>query len=254
MFAAPRTKVEEISDQLRKLINVRQEVDAFTLQRFKRDILRNLNTDPLNGFYALQMVSVFEWDEAQLHETHRKACDISRSSNTYIHYATSLQMIGMYEQAAEAALTASQKCPEDLHFLRRAIVYHQNAGLFRRSRELIDLFNIRSPLNSYESAHHIDNAIGALNANGTSDETIADCNRLAFELLRRNRVTHAGVQITADNQDNYVMFFIYVNADEEQVSSLDDALGIELFDKISDFHPDRYWVGYIKAKDEHDAD
>ena len=44
------------------------------------------------------------------------------------------------------------------------------------------------------------------------------------------------------------MLYIDLDADEDVIEKIDEELGIELFDKVPEFNPDKYWVGYVKGR------
>lgn len=84
--------------------------------------------------------------------------------------------------------------------------------------------------------------------NDIPEDVVASCHKIAFRVLRENKVPFTGTSIESDTQDKYIMYYIDVAAEEERVEELDRLLGVALFDEVPEFNPDKYWVGYKKAQ------
>jgi tetratricopeptide (TPR) repeat protein len=247
MIALPRTKVEELIARLEPHMDQVGRLDAFTLQRYKKEALQNLHIYPWAGHIALGMIAVLEWDEVAIDTAYRNALALRNDSVTHAHYSTALQLIGKYEQAVGEAVIASAMAPENLSYLGDAIIYAQAAGQLTLAKELLEKYEQRSPLKEHETAESVMHALSVLEMNGISQDVVSRCNALAFEILRQHRVAYVSAQLETDTQDNYMMYYIQIDAPEEVIERLDEELGIALFDKVPEFHPDKYWVGFAKA-------
>lgn len=247
MLPIAQTRVEQIVQELMPYV-AKQRIDEITLQRFKRDARKNLGAHPWAGYIALEMIAVLEWDEAGIDHNHKQALGYRNSSDTYAHYSTSLQLIGKYIEASDAILTASKMVPENLSYAMSAIHYAQSAGRFNLARDLITSFNLRSPKNPYDE-DLFEMVLSVIEKNKVSEETITQCNKVAFDILRQHRIPFVGTKFRGDAQDDYVMFYVTLSESQETIERLDEELGVALFDQVPDFDPSKYWVGYSKAVD-----
>lgn len=247
MIAIPRAKVEELIKSLEPYMDSTKQIDQFTLKRFKKEALENLKAFPWAGYLALGMIAVLEWDEVGLDAAYQNAIALGNDSRTHVHYANALQLIGKYSEALQLMLIASRMAPENLTILSEAVDFAQSAGRFSTASELQAVYAQRSPERPHGAEESVKNALRILEANSMSEDTLNLCNEIAFKLLRERRVPFVSTRLETDIQDNYMMFYIDIVADESTVERLDEELGLMLFDKVEDFHPDKYWVGYAKA-------
>ena len=75
------------------------------------------------------------------------------------------------------------------------------------------------------------------------------CNSIAFGFLRERRIPFVKTMMRIDSDDNSFMFNIGIMLPEDEVLSLDEELGVRLFDQVPDFDPARYWVGFTPVED-----
>lgn len=248
MRAIPKTKVEELIHALEPYMDSITQLDSFTLKKYKKEAAVNLGTYPWAGHLALGMIAVLEWDQVALDQAYSNALHYRNDGFTHAHYANALALVGRYDDALRELVIAVDKSPEDLSFLRQAIDAAKSAGKLGTAERLQTMFMQRAPGQSHGPKETVQQVAEVLDANGISESVAGQCNAIAFEVLRRNQIRFVQTRIEADTQDNYVMFYIDVAADDDTVERLDDELGIELFDKVPDFHPDKYWVGYSSAQ------
>jgi hypothetical protein len=246
MIATPLTKVEELINLLLPYMDQKEQLDVFTLQKYKREARQNLAAYPWAGYVALGMIAVLEWDERTHEESFRNAMALRNNAETHHDYATTLQLFGKYEQAADEAIVASQMEPENLTYLGEAIVYSLNAGRLARAKALVDTFHLRNPRERHRDESILADAIGLLDENGTTEDVVTNCNRIAFEVLRKNRVPFQQTRLEADLQHVCLMYHIYVNVCSDELARLDDELSASLFENEPDFRPDKYWVGFSR--------
>jgi hypothetical protein len=249
MTPVPKTKAEEIMQQLEPFMDQVVKLDAFTLQRLKREAIQNRATDPWASSVAVGMIGVLEWDEHAVEKSFQNALSMRSDEQTRTHYATSLQLIGKYVEAASQARLASEMAPTNLSLLSRAISYSLTAGLLTMAAELVHQYNLRSPGRPYETGFVIDQANEILRSQEINETLVVECNRIAFEILRTKKVAFSSTQFEADSQDGYIMHYIILDEPLEVVEELDIELGIRLFDSVSEFNPDKYWVGFISKLD-----
>jgi hypothetical protein len=245
----PRTKAEEIRELLRPFVASRSLPDEFTLSRFKKEIERGRAIDPVNAYLAAGAIAVLEWNENSLDWSYQNALKFDASADVLEEYATSLQMLGNYESAAEKARLASEKSPTDLTALRRAISYTFIAGEVDMAESLCDVYALRAPTAPLDRANPIRHANMAFRASSTSPEHVKKCNSIAFKMLRDRKIPFKRIHYETDLQDSGVMLIIDIVLGKDEVTVLDRELGDRLFDEVEDFHPGKYWVGYEQAEE-----
>lgn len=241
---ATKTKIEEILTELEPYLDLAKRVDAFTVQRWRREILKNMSVYPWAGYVALARLALIQWDLQGIHENFKKAINIADSAETRFIYANSLQLLGEYAAAAEQVLIASDRDPANLTILGHAIEYCQNAGRYSMATELIKKFAQRSPSKPHRDEEVITNTNAVIQANGISEDVVQRCNAIAFEVLRKHEVTFLRTRTIADTDEMFVMNYIDVPLDQDAVDRLDEELGVALFDNIPEFDPNRYWIGF----------
>jgi hypothetical protein len=253
MIPVPLTKVEELIETLKPYMDQTQQLDAFTLHRYKREAIENRQAYPWAGFMALGMIAVLEWDEAALDENYHHALGLRNDWQTRSSYSTALQLIGKYESAMFEAIRASDMNPGNLTLLKNAIDYAQGAGFYRVADDLLKKIETRSSASQFEAMGMKDmndivgSALSVIQNTETSEEIVASSHRIAFRILRENKTPYTGTRIQTDVQDNFVMYYIDIDECDDVIDRLDGELGVALFDELPDFDPNTYWIGYGKA-------
>jgi len=243
MIAKALTKVEELIELLEPLMDQAKQIDAFTLGKYKREAKQNLHAYPWAGYIALGMIGVLEWDEGAIDDSYRNAIALRNNAESHAMYATSLQLIGKYEEAFIEAKIASDLVPENLTLLEDSIKYALFSGQLRIASELAEQYQLRSPAKPLKHRETIMNAVSIFDASEFSHKIVSHSNRVAFKFLRDKRVPYVKTRVETDSQDQYVMFYIDVDLDDDQVEALDEELGQVLFDEVPEFNPNKYWVG-----------
>ena len=242
-IAQPKTKLDEILDQLRPFASNRTKIDQMTLARLKRELERNAAVD-FHMYHMLKgMLAVTEWDLETLHTSFDKALRIHNNFVTNTHYATALQLLGKFDDACVYARTASELCPTDLAALERAESFAFIAGEFSLGEKCSSELRLRAPDRKTMFDAAMSSVINSLKANGLDEGIVKDCNKLAFDFLREKQIPYESTRFENDTLDNSVMFSILLYPEQDGIDDLDAELGELLFEKIPNFHPGRYWVG-----------
>jgi len=231
MIARAQPKVAEVIGILEPYMNT-GKIDSFTLKRLKREVEINLHADPFKGHIALCMISFLSWDEQGMADSHRNALAVRDTPFTHGHYANLLMMTGRYQEALESWLIAIRREPMNLTFLKHGIQSAKAAVKLQKALELLDLMAERAPGKDDGTKDKTMNFSAVLQVNGIGEDVASQCNAIAFEVLRKNRVRYVRTRINTDRQDNYTMFYIDIDADEELIERLDEELGNELFDRV----------------------
>jgi hypothetical protein len=242
--AIPRTKADELTEQLVALCNAQTPIDEITARRFRREIERSRSVDPYHAAVARGMLAVLEWDRDALLSSFDNALRVRAGYQTYDYFATGLQMIGDFQAATSAALTAVELARTDLSLIRKAIHHAYLDGQFQKAEELCVMYDKLSPSDPHPDHESISDAKGIFEAAGIEERVASECNRLAFGLLREKKITFYSTINESELEDNFLMLRIVVKADQDAVDQLDVELGELLFDNVHGYDPSRYWVGY----------
>lgn len=249
MIARAQPKVAEVIGILEPHMNA-GKIDSFTLKRLRKEVELNLHIDPFKGHIALCMISFLDWDEQGMAGSHSNVLAIRDIPFAHAHYANLLMLTGRYEEALESWLTAIRREPMNLTYLKHGIQSAKAAVNLQKALELLDLMSERAPGKDDGTKDKTMNFSAVLQTNGIGEDVASQCNAIAFEVLRRNHVRYTRTRISTDRQDNSTMFYIDIDADDEIIGRLDEELGNELFERVPEFHPDKYWVGYEKLRGE----
>lgn len=249
-IAQPKTKIDEVLEQLRPYATNRLKIDQMTAARFKRDLDSSASANYHSYYIVRGMLAVTEWDATAVDDCFQKALRISDDFVTNTHYATALQLLGKYQEASIYARRASEIAPTDLTALRRAETYAYVAGEFELGSESSAELKLRSPGRPTMMEEVVDAVIHSLNAREVDTEMVKKCNALAFQFLRERKVPFESTRFENDAQDNAVMFSILLYPEQSDWEELDVELGDLLFEHIPGFHPGKYWVGLELSRGE----
>jgi tetratricopeptide (TPR) repeat protein len=248
MRPVPKTKIQEILEEIQPYLDLTSRLDTFTLQRYKRDVHKYLGADYWAGYVALAQIGLLEWDDNAILENFAKAIALQKTSLTYDLYANALQMTGRFAEALDVAVIASDLEPQNLTLLSNAIQYAHNAGKIAMAHELVEVYRQRSPTREHSDASVISDTAYVLATCGMSETLMQNCIRLAFDVLRKHQVSYSALRHLVDLDECYLMYYIDIDAPGEQVEALDAELGQRLFDEVAEFDPNRFWIGYEKFR------
>lgn len=244
MGPIPLTKANEIFNLLAPFMGQPGSIDQFTLERYKRELAKHTLADPVMANQARGMIAVLEWDVDGVHEWYSRALRVIDRPEIHVNYASALQLLGRFREAAAEVEIGVARVPENLTYLSLAVTYTHNAGNLERAVDLIDLYNLRSPgaPHMYTSLMH--EALESKRELKLGDDLIASCNEVAFDYLREHRIPFRDTTLRIDNEDASLMYTINVDAPIEIVERLDLELGLLLYDRVPEFNPAAYWIGY----------
>jgi len=244
MNPVPLSKIQDTLDKLQPYMDQRTPIDQMTLRRLKKDVEQNMAIDPYLGSLALGNIAILEWDEIGVDKYYKNLLSLRNNSESQSYYGAALQMLGKFPEALEHARIASEICPTDLSLLRNVISFAINAGSFVLASELCEIYNRRSPEHPHPVENSIVAAVESIEYAEIDEKVIFECNKIAFALLREMKTPYHSTLLQSDSIEGSVIFFIKVAADLERVYEFDRELGERLFDRVPDFDPSRYWVGF----------
>lgn len=240
--------VQDIFKNLAPYLETRAELDEFTLNRYKREVERNLGGDPILGNQVRAILALMEWDEAGFDEWFARALGLSDSGDVHFGYANSLQLLGRFPEAFAHAFIASERVPENLTYLSTAITYAHHSGLFDKAAELVDIYNTRSPKSLHQDTNLVKDTLQSMKILGLPDDLPARCNAVAFKLLREHKIPYSHTLMLVDVEEYAILYHICINRPADVVQKVDDELGVRLFDELPDVDPGKYWVGFDKVE------
>lgn len=244
MIPIPLTKVREAFDRISPFMDPKSSIDEVTLRRTKIEVQKEKGADPFWGAMTLGNIALLEWNEPEFDAQYMNALRLNNGAEAFANFAMALQVFGRFVDASKYAQMASELMPTDLSLLREAIMYTYNAGQFAQAAVLSEQYNKRSPTEPYANHKGFVAASKLLSEIGLDNAMVVDCNSIAFELLRERKTRFISTVVETDEQDKCIMYSIYLAASVERVDELDRELGERLFDRVPDFDPSKYWVGY----------
>lgn len=247
--AIPRTKAVELVSQLSQLCQAQDPIDEITSRRLRREIEQSKGVDARNAFIARGMLAMLEWDLPGIHSSFEAALPLGDATTALESYATCLQMIGDYANAANIIQRAYDRARTDLRLLRKAINFCYLAAHFSCAKELCDMYDKLCPSEPHPEGRSIEQALEVLEMGGLNEQLAAQCNRIAFDLLRERQVVFLETSSEGDLLDGIMLMDIIVKADQQTVELLDAELGERLFDEVAGYNPSCYWIGYKSGLD-----
>ncbi|QDG73538.1 hypothetical protein [Janthinobacterium tructae] len=244
MIPIALTKIQDALEKLSPYMDLRTPIDEMTLRRIKNDVVKNMAVDPYLGSVALGNIALLEWNEAEVSAQYANVLRLRNNCESRAYFAMALQVLGKFEEASYYAREASKLAPTDLGLFREAILYTFNSGQFAVAASLCEDYKMRSPAQPYPDEEAIFSACKAMSKAGLDEALLVKCNSIAFELLRERRTAYASTTVESDLQDGCIIYFIKLDESVEKVDELDRELGERLFDRIPEFDPSKYWVGY----------
>jgi hypothetical protein len=238
-----RTKVDEL---LERVISLGEETqpNEITIAGLKRDAMRELNNFPGRAHMILGVVASMEWDLDNLYAHHKNAIRILDNGIVWANYGISLARVGLLQEATEKLFKASEHEPQNLEYLRRAILHATNSGLFKKAHDAIVTFTQRGgEMGSIISIigvtpESIPNALAIL---GVSETEYMQTQELVFAVLRENKIRFEFMKFSIghDPDDSNVYVQIGVPASSEKIIDMECDLAVRLNDALCDWHADK---------------
>ncbi len=240
----PQTKASQLFDKAIAL-GKQKNPSEFTIHSLKRDLLHELKHEPVVSHIALGVLAAMEWNIKDLHKHHNCSISLKDCAWTRDNYAISLAHVGLYHDAAEQVILASEMEPENLTFLTRAIHWSTISGMFPKALELTHTFTQRGgQMSSLIDAKLISESLIKL---GIPEDEFSETQKLAFELLREHKISHEGTraEIGYCQEDQSIYFEISVATDSKTAVDLECALAIRLNDSLPEWHADKLILGFV---------
>ncbi|MBI3231011.1 MAG: hypothetical protein HYZ45_12800 [Burkholderiales bacterium] len=242
------SRAEQALTEIISLMAGGAPLPEFTRVKAKRAANASLQIDPLRAYTVLGLVAADEWDEAAIHRHFHAAIALPNSSEVlaqvHSNYAAALERIGLQLDASSQTIIASDLCPTVLSTLQEAINETAKSGQFRKAKELIETFDLRSPNRSCETKQEILRANEILQEHNLDDEFTIRCNEVLFALLRERKIYSPRMKIDATTIAGTIYCHFLVNLPLERVLELEDELTPLLYDAVPNFAPSIYWIGF----------
>lgn len=243
----PRTKVSEIIKELSPYLKGDKIATEFTLRRFKQVAVEGMVADASESYAALGMLATLSWDEEMVDSNFSNAIRLDNDYTVHMNYATCLQILGRFLDAASQVKQACDIAPTDFLALRRGITLSVMGGDIETATLLRDRLARLGPNQDFAELELMEKLSKVLDAGKCSLQVIRDCNTIALELLRENKMWSNSLHSEVDLEDRIIFFTLGVKGTAEEIEQLDVELGTRLFDRVPEFNPSRYWVGFEKV-------
>lgn len=242
----PKTKAEEVFEQLCVLLDHRDRINEFTLAKLRRDARASLSVDPVVAHVALGAIASMEWDDEGADYHHREAIRYQDDSMTRMNYSISLLNLQRAHDAWLQVCIAADAEPADLELQRRAIKAGFLAGEFSDSQRRIDLYAKRSPGRPYEDAERIAQVTRILAERNISEASVRQMIDTALGVLRDHKVENHHMQVRAIEEpgDKSVMYAILIDRPKAELVQLERDLVDRLYDSVDALDFSAFWIGY----------
>lgn len=248
MIAPQRqTKAAEIIDQIKPYLTRDAVANTFELKRYKQILTTCMGVDASECYAALGMIAAIEWDEKALDYNFSNAIRLDSEYTVHMNYATCLQIVGRYVDAWNQVKIACELAPTDFFSIRHAITLNILLGDIESAKSMSEHLHRLGGGKSFAEVSLVDSVFRVIKEENLSLDLVRACNKEAIAVLREHRLWSYAIDVEADTDDNAVFVVLRVNAEQDIVEMLDLELGARLFDKVEDFNPALYWVGYEKA-------
>ncbi|EMN1928525.1 hypothetical protein RVV18_002940 [Burkholderia ambifaria] len=246
-IARAKTVAEAALDELAGLLrDGAKKIDDFTCARLDRSARNGMHADPQQAHQVLGILAAMRWDDRQMDEHFHTAMRIARSALVNANYASTLELVDRFQEAADMYEKALSAHPTDLSLLRKAVSTSWQAGQWERSLELAQTLKERSP--QEEIQHFFGEqlqAIEILRRAGVEIEVVERLHAALYTFLRSKQVWTSGSSMTADKTPGEEAVYVTVNVGLplQEVRALDEELTPVLFDAVEEFPLGSLYIG-----------
>jgi tetratricopeptide (TPR) repeat protein len=208
--------------------------DELEIRRLERDAAALLKADPLAAHQILGGIAALRWEVERMRSHHEAALRYRPTAQVYRNYATSLQLVGMFPDAANNIRIASEKQPENLTLLHTAGSFALWAGNVTEALQLELELEKRNPDHVSGTTKALKSLLGVMERHSIRERDVQDAWNLAFELLRekKQRFSHIGMEV--DDDQDAAFLTIHPEASTKEVLALDKELGRRFADRFPD--------------------
>jgi len=206
--------------------------------RLRNDAQKLVATDAVAAHQILGGLAALEFEVDAVRQHYRAALQLSNDAQVHSNYAVSLQFLGLYDEASEYALRAAHLEPENLTYLRNAIDYLTYAGRIGEALRTCAELDKREPGGRSREQEIVRELKLVMERTGVSEHEVHESFRLAFELLRENklRFDRIGSAIELAPNGGLAHFTIFVSEPVDRVRRLDFDLGARLAERLDEMH------------------
>jgi len=229
MPAQPADLARQLFDRLVRVADqgVQGIPDELEMRRLERDAKALLKTDPGKAHQLLGGIAAIRWDIDGMHSHHLAALKHAGKASTYRNYATSLQLVGLFQEAAKYLEIACERQPENLAYLRTASTFALWAGSPHKALELELQLQKRDPDHSLADrpVAIIKKLLALMERQGISEADLQAAMGLTFDFLRNRKERFTHVSLTPDEDQDAAFFTIHVDLPAKEVVTADAELG-----------------------------
>lgn len=215
--------------------------NALEVARIRQEARRLISSHADSAHQILGAIAALEFNIGALHEHHRAAINLASGVDPLRNYATSLQCVGLMDDASKYALMAAEKAPENLSLLRSAIEYVTYAGKFQVAAEYEKVFAKRAPKEAKAAARRAEvllETVAMLEHLGIDESEVTQSLSIAFETIRNTKTRFSRISVNVEKTSGHecVGVRIYVHLPAAKVLELDRQLGKALAERLDEMH------------------
>lgn len=233
--------VSKAADAFRELIKRRQTgdgvggIDEFTCARLERAAVESMEVDPVGAHQVLGAVAACRWNVEDVRLHFEQAIAKGGGYVAKANYSRALFDVNQLAEAAKEIEEAAMGVPEQLVYLKQAIVNRFIVGDWDRATALHDVLESRLQEPEIDLVR-LRKTIEFSGKLGLRHSTVRECVGVAFQFLAAEKVRVVGVSDSMDDilEDGAIYFDIVVHAPADAAADLDDRLTPLLFDEVDD--------------------
>ena len=232
----PADIAKQLFERLSLAAGSAEVLDDLEIRRLEREAQKLMKADAWKAHQVLGALAAIKWDVEGVRAHHEASLKLRASGDAYRNYATSLQLVGQFHEAAEAIRTASERQPENITWLRTAIDFTLWEGEVTKAIDLEHEFEKRAP--NHESSSGILNRLLAfIERQRISEGELQRALGVAFSLLQKRRQRFKEVELSLDDDQDTAFFSILINRPTKEVLALDAELGEAFAREMPDLCP-----------------
>lgn len=239
--------VRKARDLFHKIINLSatQRSCKFTLERYKRDVKKYLQSDPILVYVTQGAIAGFQKDVEAVHENYGKALNFDRQDyHTLGNYAVSLWKLGYLDESIKI-LEEGIEHINDPCLLSQLIYAHVDLGNFNLDEELAQYRKITKKDHKNQKIVKFANSL--IDQYQISRDELKELMRSLFQIFREKNLYISSRRYNCRAGETWFQYDLALDVTEEELDETEDQLE-ELFSKFSEQLTDHFEIEIIDSK------
>lgn len=237
MPAQPAELARLLFDRLIRVVDLGAQgiPDELESRRLERDAKNLLKVDAWAAHQILGGIAALRWDLDDLHVHHKASLQSAHGrAHAYRNYAISLQLVGLFQEAATYMALGSEMEPENLTSLQSATQFALWAGNVKAALKFEHDLEKRDPSRSSGPGRLevLESLRELMKQRHITQDELQAALSLAFTFLRERKCRFTNVGTMIDEEQDTAFFTIYIDRPTQEVSKLDIDLGRQFAEEL----------------------